>query len=236
MGDYKRWRWYSITHKKVYKNKFANHLCLDKNKGRKRNLIHTASNIDELIRTTVIPKWREYLKFKSERGVSTSLKPRSDTVWKKILRDVREFFRILFRKRFHALEFKDEKGASRWIQILFDELNIPLSPSDAKNIKLFKFVHQTHKTKYLEDKSDCYIESPFETIEKYNERSREVFMTHYLCSRMFYFVYKNYLVHYIDLIKHKYRKEVVTLICMLLNWYEKMKDVSHVQRIKFLFE
>lgn len=82
-------------------------------KGRKRNLVHQAKNMAELIETYVVPKWKQYLTFKSERGVSTTIKPRPDTVWKKILRDVREFFRILFRKRFHYLDYKETEGASK---------------------------------------------------------------------------------------------------------------------------
>jgi hypothetical protein len=82
-------------------------------KGRKRNKISNALSIAELIQERVVPKWKDYLRYKSERGVSNTPKARSDTIWKKMLRDVREFFRILFRNRFHYLEFKDQKNAYR---------------------------------------------------------------------------------------------------------------------------
>lgn len=81
-------------------------------KGRKRNLINQADSIYELIYSYALPKWKEYLQFKSERGMTNTNKARPDTLWKKILRDVREFYRILFRKRFHYLDFKDFKGAT----------------------------------------------------------------------------------------------------------------------------
>lgn len=80
-------------------------------KGRKRNRISEASTMDELIKHSVLPKWKEYLRYKSERGVANTPKARSDTIWKKMLRDVREFFRILFRNRFHYLDFKDQANA-----------------------------------------------------------------------------------------------------------------------------
>ena len=200
-------------------------------KGRKRNIVNNAENIHELILNDVIPKWKNYLQFKSERGYSIAPRARSDTLWKKILRDVREFFRILFRKRFHYLEFKDFKGASNWIKVLFEELGIEIS-EESSDLKLFRFIHQTHKSKF--DYVDNNDDSPYEVIEKYNEHYRELFMTDLTCSRMFYFVYKNFLSDYISLVKQIYRKEVVTMIWLLLNWYKRMKESDHIKRICFL--
>lgn len=82
-------------------------------KGRKRNIVLKSHSMHELINDHVIPRWKEYLKQKSDRGISKTHAARPDTIWKKILRDVREFFRILFRKRFHYLEFQDVDGASK---------------------------------------------------------------------------------------------------------------------------
>ena len=202
------------------------------NKGRKRNIVNNAESMHDLIYSDIIPKWKNYLQFKSERGYTTAIRARSDTLWKKILRDVREFFRILFRKRFHYLEFRDFKGASKWIKILFEELGIEISEEESNNLKLFKFIHQTHKSKF-EDVVDK-IDSPYDVIEKYNEHYRELFMTDTTCSRMFYFVYKNFLNEYISLVKQVYRKEVVTMICLILNCYRRMKQNDHIQRICFL--
>mmetsp|Transcript_20051 Transcript_20051/g.17740 ORF Transcript_20051/g.17740 Transcript_20051/m.17740 type:complete len:135 (+) Transcript_20051:228-632(+) len=84
-----------------------------KSKGRKRIPVNYATNMDELIKMYVLPKWKEYLRVKAEGKVANTPKPRSDTVWKKMLRDVREFFRILFRCRFHYLEYKDDEGAQQ---------------------------------------------------------------------------------------------------------------------------
>ena len=68
-------------------------------------------SIHEIIENKVIPKWREYIISKTNRKTaSLSTKPRIDTFKKKILRDVREFFRILFRVRSHYLQHKDLEG------------------------------------------------------------------------------------------------------------------------------
>lgn len=51
------------------------------------------------------------MKSKTERREGDARKkPRTDTFRKKILRDMREFYRTLFRKRFHLSEFKTIEG------------------------------------------------------------------------------------------------------------------------------
>ena len=197
-------------------------------KGRKRNIIAKASNIYDLINENVIPKWKYYLKSKSERHVDSEIKPRADTIWKKILRDVREFYRILFRNRFHHLEFKDSQKAYECLNNMFDGIGISLQDKHRNSIKLFRYVHQTHKSKSNGNELE---DSPFEVIEKYNENYRKLFMTDITWAQMFYFVYKNYLDIYCSLVKPKYRKEVITLICLLLNCYKKMKSAHHIDRI-----
>lgn len=102
------------------------------------------------------------------------------------------------------------------MNILFDELGIKLANHEWENLKLFKFIHQTHKTKFKDDK-DLYEDSPFEVVEKYNESYKKLFMTDSLCSRMFYMVFKNYVHEYCLLIKPRYRKDITITICMLLN-------------------
>ena len=113
------------TNQNIFKVQSHNDVHLqDAKQDLKNNLSNTPEEkwMFELIYAYVIPKWIKYLQLKSERSIDTQVKPRPDTLWKKILRDVREFFRILFRLRFHHLEFKDVEGAALWIQTLFDEL------------------------------------------------------------------------------------------------------------------
>jgi hypothetical protein len=163
----------------------------------------------ELIKNYVIPKWKKYLKYKSEKIGPANVVPRNDTVWKKILRDVREFFRILFRVRFHPLEFKDTEGAKICTSILFEELGIPIEEMETSRPCLFRFIHQCHKAKAYVFENESDNESPYQAIEKYSENFRKIFMKHYLCSRMFYFVFKNFIQEYYPLVKPNYRKEII---------------------------
>lgn len=192
-----------------------------------------------MIEIHVIPKWKEYMQSKTARREGDSKKePRTDTMWKKMLRDVREFYRILFRLRFHHLEFRDADGASRWVKTLFKELGIPCKKEYYVNSKLFWYLHQTHKdtaAKMFKRDQSFYHFSPFEIVENYNENHLKKHMKDYLWSRMFYFVYANcskYL-HYYTLIKKEYREQLYTMICCLMNCYRRMKRYSHIDRIDF---
>jgi hypothetical protein len=78
-----------------------------------------------------------------------------------------------------------------------------------------------------------YVFSPFEIVENYNENHLKKFMKHALCSRMFYFVFANYLHYYYPLIKGEYRDQVMTMICCILNCYRKMKRSDHIERVDF---
>ena len=71
-------------------------------------------SIKELIEDKVLSQWVDYLKKKFvNEDKETGITPRSDTVWKKIFRDLREFFRILFKSRFHPLDYKTGEQADK---------------------------------------------------------------------------------------------------------------------------
>jgi len=211
------------------------------NKGRKKKIQYQGDNLYDLIHKYVVPKWRQYLLnkcSKSDKGASTE--PRVDTIWKKILRDAREFFRIMFRVRFHYLDFKDTKGAQNCLEIMFEELGIPLSTQNTNDISLFTYIHQSHKstsTKLFKKKNVVKSKgSPFNVIENFNESSRKKFMKDPLASKLFYFVFQNFLDVYFHWVSAKYVKNIVFSICMILRCYKRMEVSSHLDRICFLLD
>uniref|UniRef100_A0A7S3JHP6 Uncharacterized protein n=1 Tax=Euplotes harpa TaxID=151035 RepID=A0A7S3JHP6_9SPIT len=209
-------------------------------KGRKKVNVFKANDMYELIQLHVIPRWQKYLLYKSAKCSSDSQNvPRPDTIWKKILRDVREFFRILFRVRFHYLDFKDCKGALKCIDIMFRELGIPLPKGYQKNVKLFAYIHQSHRLtnrRMFENDDKNWDLSPFEVIERFNDNSRRLFMGDIFCSRLFYFVFRNYLQDYCKYVNPKYQVTIMTMIGLLLRCYSRMSERAHLERIFFLLE
>ena len=196
------------------------------------------------------------MKSKAEKHhLNINKRPRGDTFRKKILRDMREFYRILFRKRFIVSEYKTIEGIREWMITLFDEIGLPLDDEGQDNFELFRYIHQTHqhirsklKLNNQSQESSCI----FQVIENYNEINFTKFLKHPLWSRMFYFVFKNYPHHYYPQIKDAefkrsnkrskksgknidYRKQVMTIIKLLLNCYKRMTKPEHINRIDYLF-
>ena len=111
-------------------------------KGRKRKQYSQFVNIQELIEQEAIPQWIKYLqkKMANKEEQDSGISPRDDTIWKKIFRDLREFFRILFKARFHPLDYKSWEQADSWCKVLLEELGIEtnyLKPYDFRKKKHF---------------------------------------------------------------------------------------------------
>lgn len=118
-----------------------------------------------------MPKWQKYLLAKaSKKSHNSQYTPRPDSIWKKIIRDVREFYRILFRLRFHYLDYKDTKGALNCVRIYLKELGISVSEP---TMAMFTFFHQTHNALAI---SDC--EDPFLILENFTSESKFKFLSH----------------------------------------------------------
>jgi hypothetical protein len=177
-------------------------------------------SVNQMINSYVIPKWCEYIASKTERReADPTKKPRLDTFRKKVLRDMREFYRIMFRKRFHLSEYKTYEGVQQCLQTFFSEIGISPSEEDFDDFQLFRYLHQTHvytSMKVLKRRSP-QNNSPFKVIEKYNDYNFRRFLKHPLCAKMFYFVFHNYLQHYTPLIKPEYKTRVMEIVSMLLN-------------------
>lgn len=114
-------------------------------RGRKRaSEAFNAKNMNELIHKFVVPEWEAYLvDKKSKEDFSKNITIRSDAVWKKILRDCREFFRILFKNRFHRMDYQSDADKVKCIVFLLKELGFP-EFLDTNIIYSYSFFHQIH--------------------------------------------------------------------------------------------
>ncbi|CAI2370529.1 unnamed protein product [Moneuplotes crassus] len=209
-----------------------------KKKGRKRTNVLKFTNLYELIHEHVIPRWKKYLSKKSiKTDKNSDEQPRSDILWKKIIRDAREFYRILFRMRFHYLDHKDEKSIEKCISIFFEELGIPIEPHYFEDPSLYIFLHQTKRkteSRLFSDSDNEVWLSPFKVIEKFNSHYKKFFLSDKLCSRLLYFVYINYITDYTKLTNLKYQTTLVTTICLMLRCYTRMSKFSQLSRVNLI--
>ena len=229
-------------------------------KSKDENIVKEQENLSiyEIIENKVIPKWKEYIISKTNRkSASLSAKPRIDTFKKKILRDVREFFRILFRVRFHYLQHKNLEGIQTWTQKFFEELHLNPTEDDLEDFHLFRYIHQTHLCTSLKvmDKGSTLDQSPFKVIDSYNEGSYIKFLSHPLCAKMFYFVLSSFKHIYYPLVfasgmqkpqleeevkfklwqkERENKMKILEIVSMLLNCYRKMKNEGEMDRIEHM--
>ncbi|CAI2361571.1 unnamed protein product [Moneuplotes crassus] len=181
----------------------------------KKKISSEQISLYELIQTQVLPKWKQYIDSKTSRRIANpNKKPRADTFKKKILRDMREFFRILFRKRFDVSECKTAEGVKSCLMTLFEEIGLTLSQEDLNDGYLYKFINQTHLHSFLnlfpikqQDES-----SAFKVLEKYNDSRFKTFLKHSLSSQMFYLVFENFLDFYYQLIKPEQKQNVMSIL------------------------
>ena len=88
---------------------------------------------------------------KEKENASKNFGLRSDAVWKKLFRDCREFFRILFKHRFHRMDYKSYLEKLNCIKVMSNELGLPIF-SEENLIFSFNFFHQIHLSEKNKEK------------------------------------------------------------------------------------
>jgi hypothetical protein len=182
------------------------------NRGRKKKELYPADNMYETLRIHVLPKWIKYLQFKSNKvNTSSWAGVRHDAVWKRLIRDVREFFRILFRVRFHYLDFKDQVGAYKCVELMFTELGISIPVKYQFDPHLFTFIHQSHKLtakKMFKNSQN----SVFDVLERFNLRNCKSFLKDGLASKLIYFIFQNFHDEFVRTLDKKYATSIVEVL------------------------
>lgn len=196
-------------------------------RGRKRtNIVTKTSSLTQLIEDIVVPEWKDYLiEKKDKENNNKGFGLRSDAVWKKLFRDWREFFRVLFKHRFHRMDYQTREQKLNWIKVLNSELGFPTF-LDENLIYSFNFFHQIHlseknKAKYSDILSDCT--TGFDALNRYTNKSRTLFLEDPMCSRLLYFVYCNFKDFYADLLSKNIKSKVEECIDYVLAQYDTLQ-------------
>ena len=136
---------------------------------------------------------------------------------KKILRDVREFFRIVFRNRFIPIEFATDAKREECIKIMLKELGLSWAFNIENLIKYFPFFFQVHiPVRFMEDKkkrnSELNAAKWLEVYEKYNQQNQINFLQDPLWCWMLNYVFQNYKENYLTYVRSKLYKRVDSII------------------------
>ena len=169
----------------------------------------------DLIEVVCIPEWIKYLSNKNASQKKGNFVPRKDALWKRVLRDIRDFFRILFRNRFYSYNYRNKKCQTDWVRIFLEELGLPLPLNSSEFKHIFTFIHQTHRIKNDGkplNRYDEIYENPFCAIDCYNTKTRLRLISHPISSRMIYMVVKNYSHVFESAIWESFKKEYMQCV------------------------
>lgn len=180
-------------------------------RGRKRLTTLPAKNFEELLNTIVLPKWTEILKNKTKREGEPLGQVTEEYLWIKILRDMRDFFRIIFKSRFHRSEKRDDSNRDVLVNIFLQELGF-CGINSIDYLPVYDFLYKAHYKARNTDNGRHFKEaincSPMRIYYYYSESSRTKFMTDDLCSRLLYFFVSNFSQIYLDWIQTNLKKSV----------------------------
>jgi len=170
----------------------------------------------QMIQSVGLPEWIKYLtKKNSDEKQANKPIPRKDALWKRVLRDIRSLYRILFRNRFYSYNYRNKHYQDEWVKIFLKELNLPLPEDHSEYKHVFTFIHQTHRLKqdgHPMNRYDEIFENPFCAIDCYNTKTREKLVSHPISSRMIYMVVHNYSEVFQQLINETIKKEYMECI------------------------
>lgn len=171
---------------------------------------------------------------KNRRKEASALtKRRADTYRKKILRDSREFYRILFRTRFPRNDYGTPKGIQKCMRIFFKDLGMTVSEEDLCDPELYLFLHQTHLGAQPEKAEEDL--SPFEAVGKYNDVRFLRFLKHPICAQMLYFLFSNFMEEYSPFLKSSVRDKILDIIQDILTRYRKCRIPSDLENLEIKF-
>lgn len=191
-------------------------------RGRKRVNVMPTQNLHDLLNSIVLPKWSTILSNKTGREGEPIGQVTDEYVWIKVLRDMRDFFRIIFKSRFHRSEKREDSNRDVLVKIFLEELGIT-DISFINTASTFDFLYKAHYKARNTDEGKVFKEMVNETPMRiyyfYSEAAKLAFLEDDLCSRLLYFFLINFgdtylrwiqeslksgVTDIIDLVKHKY--------------------------------
>ena len=106
----------------------------DNTKGRKRVNVLIARNPQQLLDEIIKPLWQETIKKFSQRerqhGILRRARGNSEFLgyneyaWTQLLKDIQKFLRLIFKKRFHRLDKRNDSKRGQLVKSILKELGI----------------------------------------------------------------------------------------------------------------
>lgn len=182
-------------------------------KGRKRNCYVKASHVYDFLNQEIIPEWKIMLQNISEREREIGVIQKGiGFTWTQFFKDIRKFYRLYFRHRFHRCDKRKDSNKARLISTVLNELGINTTDFDADEVFYF-FYPVLDKLRKGRSKSAQEIPSTFSQVfNKYSEEGKDEFLFHPLSSQLVCFFIMNYGDYYVNKMKNSYKVKLEKII------------------------
>jgi hypothetical protein len=132
-----------------------------------------------------------------------------------------QFYRIVFRYRFHRSEKRDDSKKKTLIETLLNDFNFTYRSVDEMDHLFFFFynLHNKMRKGDLEDiQGNKFRTTPFEVFDEFNQSSVETFLNDEIGSQLVFFFLNNYAEIYISKLSGVF-KDVEAIIRKLKESY-----------------
>lgn len=195
-------------------------------RGRKRQNLLPAANFEDLLNRVVIPKWTDILQKKTKREGTPLGHTTDEFLWVKILRDMRDFFRIIFKSRFHRSEKREDGNRDILVKIFLEELGFT-GMNMVDTVSVYDFLYKAHYKARSNDNGsmfkDAINKSPMRIYYYYSETARNKFMQDDLCSRLLYYFLINFGNEYLECMQDGLKHSLKAMIDSILASYASRK-------------
>ena len=173
----------------------------------------------QFIQNEFLPNWIYALSKISMRQRELSINLRKPNfLWKEFLKDLRNFYRLMFRLRFHRSDKRSDDNNFTTTEIILKEIGI--SVKDYNNFgDVFQFFYKVHynQRKGVEDfvGLPTLLNSEFRVFESYSDENKDAFLNDYLGSRLMYYFIVNFGDTYLSKMSGQYKSQVTKLMNIL---------------------
>lgn len=191
-------------------------------RGRKRLNVLPAANFEDLLNKVVIPKWTEILKKKTKREGALLGHTTDEHLWVKVLRDMRDFYRIIFKSRFHRSEKREDSNRDVLVKIFLEELGFS-GINLIDTISVYDFLYKAHYKARSTNNGSKFKEainrSSMKIYYYYNEAARNKFLKDDLCARLLYYFLYNFGNLYLSCLQKNLKQRLQSMIKSILKSY-----------------
>jgi hypothetical protein len=135
---------------------------------------------------------------------------------------MRDFYRIIFKSRFHRSEKREDSNRDILVKIFLEELGFS-GINSIDTLPVYDFLYKAHYKARSKDNGSHFKEainsSPMRIYYYYSDSSRTKFLRDDLCSRMLYYFVCNFGDQYIECIQENLKTSLKSVVESIVNNY-----------------